>query len=51
MNICFWPDGCWCHDNELPSMTHKSDAPSTIEIPDDTDEHAIDCIIFDAVSK
>ena len=51
MLIHFWPDGCWCHPDELDQMTHKSDDYGSLELPDDTDEHQIDTLVFDEVGK
>jgi hypothetical protein len=51
MRIYYWPDGCWVFDHELHSMHYKSDDYGVLELPEDVDEHTIDCIVFDEVSK
>lgn len=51
MIICYWPDGCWVHEEDLPSMTFRQGEYGTIELPDDIDEHTIDGVIFDEVGK
>lgn len=35
MKICYWADGTWCLDYELPEMTWKSDDTGVIEVPDE----------------
>lgn len=40
--IYVWPDGVWCHDEELSQMTHKSDDYSKMELPIELSDQEID---------
>lgn len=53
MKIVYWPDGCWCDQDEIHQMTHKSDDFAVLEIPDDVhyEDHQIDSMVQDLISS
>lgn len=51
MIICFWPDGTWCHRNELAAMTHMSDDYTQVVTPDALDEDDIPAFVNDQLQQ
>jgi hypothetical protein len=41
MKICYWSDGCWCWEDELEGMSHRSDDYAVTE-PEFVNDYLID---------